>query len=95
MTEQINIRVDKSIVQEFEDLAKHENLDRAALVKKIMLDGLQQERFNFAIQKYVLQEISIERASEIAKVSIHEMLAMLTKLGIPSNMTVDDFRKLV
>ncbi len=95
MTEQINIRLEKSIVQEFEDLAAQENLDRAALVKKIMLEGLKHERLNFAIQKFVLQEISVERAAEIAKVSIHEILAVLAKLGIPSNMTVEDFQKLI
>jgi predicted HTH domain antitoxin len=94
MTEQLNIRVDKSIVQEFEDLAKQEQLDRAALVKKVMLLGLQHERVSLAIQKYALQEVSVERAAEIAKVSVHEMLAMLTKLGIPSNMTLEDFQKL-
>ncbi|MBN2152708.1 MAG: UPF0175 family protein [Candidatus Lokiarchaeota archaeon] len=94
MTEQLNIRVDKSIVQEFEDLAKQEHLDRAALVKKVMLLGLQHERVSLAIQKYAMQEVSVERAAEIAKVSMHEMLALLTKLGIPSNMAVEDFQRL-
>ena len=94
MTEQLNIRVDKSIVQEFEDLAKQEQLDRAALVKKVMLLGLQHERVSLAVQKYAMQEVSVERAAEIAKVSVHEMLAMLVKLGIPSNMALEDFQKL-
>jgi predicted HTH domain antitoxin len=94
MTEQLNIRVDKSIVQEFEDLAKQEQLDRAALVKKVMLLGLQHERLSLAIQKYAMQEVSVERAAEIAKVSVHEMLALLAKLGIPSNMALEDFQKL-
>ena len=94
MTEQLNIRVDKSIVQEFEDLAKQEKLDRAALVKKVMLLGLQHERVSLAVQKYAMQEVSVERAAEIAKVSVHEMLAMLVKLGIPSNMALEDFQKL-
>ena len=94
MTEQLNIRVDKSIVQEFEDLAKQEQLDRAALVKKVMLLGLQHERVSLAVQKYAMQEVSVERAAEIAKISVHEMLAMLVKLGIPSNMALEDFQKL-
>jgi predicted HTH domain antitoxin len=94
MTEQLNIRIDKNVVQEFEDLAKQEHLDRAALVKKALIDGLQQERLNFAVQKYALQEISVERAAEIAKISIHEMLAILSRLGVPSNMNLDDFQKL-
>ncbi len=94
MTEQLNLRVDKSVVKEFEDLARQENLDRAALVKKVMLLGLQHERVSLAIQKYAMQEVSVERAAEIAKVSVHEMLALLAKLGIPSNMTLEDFQKI-
>jgi len=94
MTEQLNIRVDKSILQEFEDLAKQEQLDRAALVKKVMLLGLQHERVSLAVQKYAMQEVSVERAAEIAKVSVYEMLAMLVKLGIPSNIALEDFQKL-
>ena len=95
MTEQINIRVEKKIIQEFEDLANQENLDRPALVKKIMLEGLQRERLDLSIKKYVLQEISLERAAEIARISVHEMMAVLSKLGILSNVSIEDFQKLI
>ena len=95
MTEQINIRVEKKIIQEYEDLANQENLDSPALVKKIMLEGLQRERLDLSIKKYVLQEISLERAAEIARISVHEMMAVLSKLGILSNVSIEDFQKLI
>ena len=95
MSEQINIRVEKKIVQDFEELANYEKLDRAALVRKVLLEGLNQERINFAIQKYVLQEISVERAAEIAGVSIHEFLNIMAKFGIPSNMSLEDYQKVL
>jgi metal-responsive CopG/Arc/MetJ family transcriptional regulator len=52
MTKQMNLRLDEDLIREFEELAEEENLDRSALVKKIRLEGLQQEHLNFAIQKY-------------------------------------------
>lgn len=64
-------------------------------MKKILIEGLQQERLNFAIQKYLLKEISVERASEIAKISIHEFVLKLTQLGIPSNLTLEDYKKIL
>ena len=95
MTKQMNLRLDEDLIKEFEELAKEENLDRSALVRKILLEGLHQERLNFALQKYMLKEISIERAAEIAKISIHEIILKMSQLGISSNLTVDDFEKIL
>jgi predicted HTH domain antitoxin len=95
MTEQLNLRLERSLLKEVEDLAKNENLDRSALVKKILIDGLNQERLNFALQKYLQQTISLERAAEIAKISIHEMIQIVGKLGITSQFSVEDFQKIM
>jgi predicted HTH domain antitoxin len=95
MTKQMNLRIDEELIKEFEELAKHKNLDRSSLVKKILIEGLQQERLNFAIQKYILKEVSIEKAAEIAKMSLHEFILKMSQLGIPSNVTLDDFKKIL
>jgi predicted HTH domain antitoxin len=70
-------------------------LEWGALTKKVLADGLTRERLQFAIQKYVLHEISMERAAEIAKVSLHELLRVFENLGIPSNLTEVDLRELL
>ena len=95
MTKQMNLRIDEDLIKEFEELAKYKNLDRSSLVKKILIEGLQQERLNFAIQKYILKEVSIEKAAEIAKKSLHEFILKMSQLGIPSNVTLDDFRRIL
>ena len=69
----MNLRLDEYLIKEFEELAEQENLDRSALVKKILIEGLQRERLSFAVQKYILKEISIEKASEIDDYSQVEM----------------------
>ena len=95
MTKQMNLRLEEDLIKEFEELAEEENLDRSALVRKILVEGLQRERLNFALQKYMLKEISIERAAEIAKISIHEIILKMSQLGITSNLTLDDFEKIL
>ena len=95
ITKQMNLRLEDKLIKEFEELAKHENLDRSSLIKKILIEGLQLERLNFAIQKYLLKEISLERAAEIAKISLHELILKVSQLGIPSNLTLDDFKKIL
>ena len=91
----MNLRLDDDLIKEFEELAKEENLDRSSLVRKILLEGLQQERLNFAIQKYMLKEVSIERAAEIARISLHEFILKMSQLGIPSNFSLEDFEKVL
>ena len=95
MTKQMNLRLDEDLIKEFEELAEQENLDRSALVRKILIEGLQRERLNFALQKYMIKEISIERAAEIARVSLHDLILKMSQLGIPSNLTIDDFKKIL
>ena len=60
-----------------------------------MLAMLLDNVMNESIQKYLLKEISIERAAEISKVSIHEVILKLTQLGIPSNLTLEDYKKIL
>ena len=95
MTKQMNLRLDEDLIKEFEELAEQENLDRSALVRKILIEGLQQERLNFALQKYMMKEISIERASEIARIPLHDLILKMSQLGIPSNLTIEDFEKIL
>ena len=91
----MNLRLDENLIEEFEELAEYENLDRSSLIKKILIEGLRKERFDFAIKKYVLKEISIEKAAELAKVSLHEFISKMSQMGIPSNLSLEDFKKII
>ncbi|KKN62826.1 hypothetical protein LCGC14_0507780 [marine sediment metagenome] len=91
----MNLRLDEDLIKEFEELAEQQNLDRSSLFKKILIEGLHHERLSFAIQKYALKEISIEKAAEIAKISLYELIHKMSQLGISSNLTVEDFKKII
>lgn len=56
MTKQMNLKLDEELIEEFEELAKTENLDRSSLIKKILIEGLQQRKI-----KYCYKEICIAR----------------------------------
>jgi predicted HTH domain antitoxin len=95
MTEQLNLRINKEIIRELEKLAEETNLDRAVLAKKILIEGIQREKLNLVIQKYIHKEISIERASEISGLSLYELIEIFSKLGIPSNLTIEDIQRIL
>jgi predicted HTH domain antitoxin len=95
MTEQLNLRISKDLIQELEKLAETSNLDRTALAKKILIEGIQREKLNLAIQKYINKEISIERAAEITGLSLYELIEVFSRLGVPSNLSIEDIQKLL
>ncbi len=43
----------------------------------------------------MMKEISIERASEIARIPLHDLILKMSQLGIPSNLTIEDFEKIL
>jgi len=93
VTDQLNLRLNKDIIQEPEKLAESTNLDRTALAKKILIEGIQCEKVNLAIQKYINKEISIEKASELSGLSLYDLLEVFSRLGIPSNLSIEDIQK--
>lgn len=95
MTEQLNIRLNKKIIQELEKLAEITNLDRTSLAKKILIEGIEREKLSFVIQKYIQKEISIEKAAEISGLSLYELIEIFSKLGVSSNLSVEDIQKLL
>ncbi|MHC1591868.1 MAG: UPF0175 family protein [Candidatus Helarchaeales archaeon] len=95
MSEQLNLRLNKEVIHELEKLAEMINLDRTSLAKKILIEGIKKEKLNHAIQKYIQKEISIEKASEISGLSLYDLIEVFSKLGIPSNLSIEDLRRLL
>ena len=95
MTGQMNLRLDKELIEDFEDLAKEENLDCVSLVKKVLIEGLKRERIDYAIQRYAVREMSIERAARLAKVPLYEFIHILQNFGITTGLKADDYQKLL
>ncbi len=53
MPERLNLRINRETIRELEKLAEETNLDRAVLAKKIIIKGIQREKLNLIIQKYI------------------------------------------
>ncbi len=78
-----------------EKLAKDINLDRTSLAKKILIEGIKREKLNLAIQKYINKEISIGRAVKISGLSFYELIEVFSRIGITSNLSIEDVKKVL
>lgn len=80
---QVNIRLERDLLAELDDLAGAQHLDRAELARRLLRQGLARERLDMAVRQYREGAISAGRAAEVGRVSLYEMLDRIHQEGIP------------
>lgn len=89
-TEQINLRLDAETVAALERVAETEALDRAVIVRRLLVEGIRRWQRSHALASYQAGEISIGRAAEDAGVSVWEALELAREAGIAHPTRVED-----
>jgi predicted HTH domain antitoxin len=92
-TEQLNVRLPKSLLQGLEEMAAAEHVDRTAIVRKLLTEGLARHRLDRALRLYGEGRISKARAAEMANVSIYEVMDEIERRGLRVPYTAADLRE--
>jgi len=82
MMENISIRLPKKVLDVGDSLARYEYSERSAVLRKALLLGMEKLRIENAVRLYSEGRLSLSEASELAGISIGEMLDILSKRGI-------------
>jgi predicted HTH domain antitoxin len=84
LTSRVSLLVPKELLGEIESLAAMTGDDKSALMRKLLLKGLEQLKLDTGIESYVKGKTSLEKSSRIAGVSIWRLLEELSsrKIGI-------------
>lgn len=90
---QLNLRVPETIIQGLDEIANKEQIDRTALARKMLAEGVQRWRIEHAIASYQRGEITKARAAELANVSIYDILDEVRQRGITPGYTLDELRQ--
>ncbi|MEE8403428.1 MAG: hypothetical protein V3R93_06715 [Candidatus Hydrothermarchaeaceae archaeon] len=77
MGEVIATRLPEDAVEELRRLAKEEHMERSALVRKMLLDSLEESLLKKAAASYQRGDISLEEAAVRAKTSIWKTMDYL------------------
>lgn len=87
MNDVVTVRLPKEDINAIEKIALGTAKDKSTTLRELVEQG----RIYFAITEYKEGKISLGKAADIAGVSIAEMMDLLAKLGIKSNIEVDDY----
>jgi len=93
-TEVVTTRLPSIYVNELRNLAREEHLERAALIRKLLLDSLENHIMKKAAESYRKGDTSLEEAAVRAKVSTWKMIEYLRKHNItPPPQTLEEMEK--
>ncbi len=83
---------EEETLRTLDEVAGYYALSWPQLVKKFLQEGMQTARLDHTAELYARREVTLERASELAGVSIYEMMAHLRERDIPAQRRAGDVR---
>jgi len=83
---QVNIRLDRNLVEEIDRLADEDAIDRSEMARRLLGTGLAARRMRRALDDYRAGNATAWRASKIAGVSLYEMLDHIHDDGIAHDL---------
>jgi|SRR3989344_209895 len=87
MSKTMTVRLPKEDLEIVKQISIENKKDKSTVVRELIGQG----KIYVAIIEYSQGKISIGKASEIAGLTISEMLDLLAKLGIKNNIELDDY----
>ena len=87
MSNVMTVRLPKEDLEAVEQISIKNKKDKSTTVRELVELG----KIYFAIMQYRENKISIGKAAELAGLTISEMVDLLSKLGIESNIELEDY----
>lgn len=86
MTDVVSTRLDEKEIEELNEIAERECIDRSSLIRKFLLAQIQEYRLKESVEKYRKGIVSMAEAATLARVSIYKMMEYIEreKIQAPS-----------
>jgi len=79
----VTVRVPEPILEAIDSLAKEHNVDRSEMIRILLNNGLKEFLVRRAIERYMNDEVSLEKAAEMANMPLSDFIIELRKRNIP------------
>lgn len=92
--QQVNLRLERDLVDQLDDLARTEHVDRTEIARRILESGVAEARVERALRDYSAGRVTAWRAARDAGVTLYEMLDRIHERGIPYELDPDVLERL-
>ncbi len=86
----VSTRLPQDMNKEIERYAEKEQVGKTVALRKILEKGLKEVRVEHALEEYREGKITLWKASEMARLSLWEMMDLIKERGIPAQYTLKD-----
>ena len=86
----VTARLPEETLEEIEAIAGRERIDRSELIRRLLDVALAKRRIDEAVKAYREGKVTLWRASEVAGVSLREMMEIIGALKVSVSYTLDD-----
>jgi len=88
----LSVKIEEETWQVLELLAQWQAASQAEMAQRLSQEGTRRARLEYAAELYRQQEVTLERAAELAGVSIYDMMAYLRQQGISRPSQIEEMR---
>ena len=93
MLKQISLRIPKPLFDSVNSLSNVEHIERSLLFRQALQKGIEQLRKKVAVDAVRESTLSISEAAKLAGLGVGEMMDLLVKNGVKSELTIDDIEE--
>lgn len=93
MAETVTTRVAKEILEEIDKYSKEKHMDRATMLRNLIEQGLEDEKKEKILQQYKSRKISLQKAAELLKIDLTEMLELVKREDLHLDYTEEELRE--
>ena len=93
MLKQISLRIPKTLFDSINSLSKVEQIERSLLFRQALRKGIEQLRKEIAVDLVREDTLSISEAAKLACLGVGEMMDLLVKNGVQSDLSIEELEK--
>ena len=92
-TDSVSVRIDSDDLREIDVLAKYEQQSKSDILREILALGIQDKRFEIALERFQKKELSAWQAARFAALPLTQFLDMLREKRIEFHYTEKELQE--
>lgn len=93
MKKSVSVRLDEDVIDEIEEVAGIEDVERSEVIRRALKEGLEVHRAELAVELYSKDELTLSESASLAGLSVGEMMDKLSERGLRPDLSVEDLEK--
>ena len=93
MTATITTRVEEKVLEEIDQLSKEKQMDRASLLRNLIVEGLEIEKEKKVLGMYKDRKISLAKAAEMLGLDLWQMIDLIREENIYLDYSEEELKE--